>query len=161
MQQLEVVDRNAAVDVEHRTIGPVGLVGSEVDGRMYDVFGLSKAPAWLAAEPDGARCLIIQQPFGHQRRFNGARADGVGAVAFWPELHRETPSQRDHGAFGGGVRVLRNRAAHERDERRNVDDGPFSLAHHARVTCLHLRKMPRALMFITWSQTSTGVSMTE
>src|SRR3954453_22481500 len=83
---LEIVARDAAVHDHHRAVRPVGLVGGEVKGAVDDLLRLAEAAGRLAIEAHLLRRLVLQEPFGHQRRLDRAGADGVRADAARPEL---------------------------------------------------------------------------
>src|SRR4051794_31777699 len=118
----EVVHGDAAVDDEMGAVRPARLVGGQVDGHVDDLLRLAEAARRVPGEPDPLRLLVLDQPVHQQRRLDGPGTDRVRPDARRAELHREAPGEREDSALRGRVRVLRDRAAEERHEARDVDD---------------------------------------
>ena len=102
---------------------------------------------------------VVGQELGQHRRHDRARAQRVGTDALPGVDHGDLAGHRQHRALRRGVRDLRRRRTHVRDERCDVDDRSAArlLADSciAGIAYLHPSRTPSTLMSIVCWYVST------
>src|SRR5579875_618156 len=125
-----------AVDEERRRVHVGGLVGGEEQDGVRNLARLGEATHRDVHHAPLGLHRVGGVELAQERRVDRSRAERVDADAALGELDAELPREGEHAALGGGVGDLRGGGAHDRDERRGVDDRAAAAVEQVRDAVL-------------------------